>query len=190
MAWHKQHKENSKDRILTSAAELFTRHGFSAVSIDQVMTNTELTRGAFYAHFSSKSDLYAQAIGKAVNLAQNELLSGCSNDLTQMSQHYLSIQHRDEALQVPCPLACLVSDINQQNQKVKNAYTKIFADFVNCAEKQTKDKNTALQSIVFMVGGMALAKAVNDESLSKDLLIACQQGISNLLKQAATNVIV
>jgi len=41
-----------------------------------------------------------------------------------------------------------------------------------------------------MVGGMALAKAVNDESLSKDLLIACQQGISNLLKQAATNVIV
>jgi len=188
MAWHKQHKENSKDRILTSAAELFTRHGFSAVSIDQVMTNTELTRGAFYAHFSSKSDLYAQAIGKAVNLAKNELLLGCSNDLKQMSQRYLSIQHRDEALQAPCPLACLVSDINQQNQQVKTAYTKVLSGFVNYTDKHTQDKNTALQSIVLMVGGMALAKAVNDEELSKDLLLACQQGVSNLLKEAAINV--
>ena len=56
MAWQDTHKAQSKDRILTSAAMLFTHHGFEKISIDQVMKNAELTRGAFYSHFKSKSD--------------------------------------------------------------------------------------------------------------------------------------
>ena len=180
MAWHKEHKENSKDKILISAAELFTRHGFSGVSINQVMENAQLTRGAFYAHFASKSDLYAQAIGKAVALTQKDLLDGCSNDLIQISQRYLSEQHRDENLQAHCPLACLVSDINEQNEQVKTAYTKIFSRFVDSNNRQIKDKTSALQSAVLMIGGLALARALNDEALSKELLLACQLGVADL----------
>lgn len=62
MPYRKQHKEQSRERILGSALCLFTRQGFDKTSIDQVMTHADLTRGAFYSHFDSKQDLYAQAI--------------------------------------------------------------------------------------------------------------------------------
>jgi len=180
MAWHKQHKENSKDTILVSAAGLFTQNGFANVSINQVMEKANLTRGAFYAHFSSKSDLYSQAITKAANLAQKELLQNCPNSLTKMSQRYLSELHRNDDLQVSCPLACLVSDINERDEKVKNTYTEIFSGFVANNNQHIKNKAAALQSAVLMIGGLALAKAINDDELSEELLLACQLGVTNL----------
>jgi len=46
---------------------LFNRHGFNAVSIDDVMAEAGLTRGNFYCHFTSKSDLYAQSVARIVH---------------------------------------------------------------------------------------------------------------------------
>ena len=62
MPWNAEHKTQSRDRILSSAAQLFSHQGFDAVSIDDVMAHAGLTRGAFYAHFKSKSDMYHQSM--------------------------------------------------------------------------------------------------------------------------------
>jgi len=180
MAWHKQHKVNSKDKILASAAALFTRHGFEKVSINQVMASAKMTRGAFYSHFESKSDLYAQAIIKAAVLAKQQQLEQCSDDLRTMSLTYLSAEHRDEKLENLCPLAFLVTDINQQDEVVKNTYTKIFKGFIEQTQSLTQSKSAALQSAALLIGGLALAKAINDHALSDDLLIACQTGVTEL----------
>lgn len=62
MPWNANHKVESREKILQAAARLFTQNGYDAVSIDDVMREAGLTRGAFYAHFRSKSDIYNQAI--------------------------------------------------------------------------------------------------------------------------------
>lgn len=49
------------------AGRLFNRHGFDAVSIDDVMAKAGLTRGSFYCYFASKSDLYAQSVARVVH---------------------------------------------------------------------------------------------------------------------------
>ncbi|MCO4798785.1 MAG: TetR/AcrR family transcriptional regulator [Colwelliaceae bacterium] len=180
MAWHKQHKENSKNKILTSAANLFTRFGFEKVSINQVMEKAELTRGAFYSHFNSKSELYAQAITKAGVLARDEHIKNCDGSFMGVTKRYLSNEHRNKKLKNLCPLAFLVTDINQQNNTVKDTYTNVFKGFVENAKQQTNSNQTALQTVALMIGGLALAKAINDTSLSDDLLIACQEGIATL----------
>lgn len=180
MAWSKNHKENTKDKILTSAAALFTHHGFENVSIDQVMANAKLTRGAFYAHFKSKSDLYAQAIIKASSLASVKSLTSSQPTLAEISHHYLSTDHRDEVINSPCPLAFLVTDITQQNEIVKNAYTEVFKGFLSNTSHLSVNYTNALQNAALMIGGLALAKAINDEKLSNELLIACQKAIIQL----------
>lgn len=116
MAWQQTHKKESKDRILQSAAMLFTHHGFEQISIDQVMKNAALTRGAFYSHFSSKSDLYAQAIAKAAQLAYKRKPVNGPQKMKDFSQYYLSAEHRDNSCEQACPLAFLVSDINSARQ--------------------------------------------------------------------------
>jgi len=180
MAWQVTHKEQSKDKILTSAAMLFTHHGFDKISIDQVMEKAELTRGAFYSHFSSKSDLYAQAINKAAQVAYQRTPDNETVQMAEYAQFYLSPAHRDDNLQQPCPLAFLVSDINQKNEQVKSTYTKTFKRFIKLAEQSITDRQQALQSAALMIGGLAIARALNEEPLSDELLKSCQAGVLTL----------
>ncbi|MBU2893485.1 TetR/AcrR family transcriptional regulator [Colwellia sp. D2M02] len=182
MAWHKTHKENSKDKILTSAAMLFTQGGFEQVSIDDVMKNAQLTRGAFYSHFRSKSDLYAQAIAKAAQNAQQRRPESSKADMALYAQYYLSKQHRDDDLAQGCPLAFLVSDITQQDEQVRQAYTETLQRFIAQAEQSIETREQTLQSVVMMIGGLAISRALNDTNLSNEILAACQQGVFSCSK--------
>jgi TetR/AcrR family transcriptional regulator, transcriptional repressor for nem operon len=63
----RKHHNRVRELVLLSAGRLFNRHGFNAVSIDDVMAEAGLTRGSFYCYFSSKSDLYAQSVARVVH---------------------------------------------------------------------------------------------------------------------------
>jgi len=191
MAWQETHKEQSKDRILASAAMLFTHHGFERISIDQVMKKAELTRGAFYSHFSSKSDLYAQAISKAAKIAYKRKPVDCPRNMKDFSEYYLSSQHRDDEYKQACPLAFLVSDISQQDNQVKATYTKTLKAFIEQAQSLNGNREKALQSAVLMIGGLALSRALDDKDFSDELLDACKKGVislTSLSNQEATDV--
>lgn len=183
MAWQETHKEQSKEKILKSAAMLFTHHGFEKISIDQVMNKAELTRGAFYSHFSSKSDLYAQAISKAGIEAYKRKSGNCQQHMKDFAKYYLSTEHRDNNDEQACPLAFLVSDINQQDNQVKETYTKMLKAFIGQAETLTVSREKALQSAVLMIGGLALSRAIADKDFSNELLAACQVGVTSLAKE-------
>lgn len=60
----RKHHNRIRELVLHSAGRLFNRHGFNAVSIDDVMAEAGLTRGSFYCYFASKSDLYAQSVAR------------------------------------------------------------------------------------------------------------------------------
>src|SRR5262245_4060596 len=62
MPYSREHNEQTKRKIVRSAMILFNRHGFDGISIDDVMAHVGLTRGGFYRHFETKSDLYAEAV--------------------------------------------------------------------------------------------------------------------------------
>jgi len=62
MPYSSEHKAQTRERIVHAARRLFNRHGFEQVSIDRVMSEAGLTRGAFYHHFDSKDELYAAAV--------------------------------------------------------------------------------------------------------------------------------
>ena len=44
--------------LLDAAAKLFRKHGLEGTSIDMLAAEAGYTKGAFYAHFDSKEDLY------------------------------------------------------------------------------------------------------------------------------------
>jgi AcrR family transcriptional regulator len=64
MPYSAQHKQETRNRILRSARRLFNRKGFAEVTIDEIMAEAGLTRGGFYKHFTSKDDLYSEAISQ------------------------------------------------------------------------------------------------------------------------------
>lgn len=49
--------EQSKTKLIECAAELFLKNGYNATGINDILTATNLPKGSFYFHFSSKKAL-------------------------------------------------------------------------------------------------------------------------------------
>jgi AcrR family transcriptional regulator len=47
----------TRERLICAAYELFYRHGFHAVGLDQIIKNAGVTKSTFYNHFESKEAL-------------------------------------------------------------------------------------------------------------------------------------
>lgn len=55
---HQQRTEATRHALLQAALRIFARDGFEASRIEDIAGATGHTRGAFYAHFHSKEDLF------------------------------------------------------------------------------------------------------------------------------------
>jgi AcrR family transcriptional regulator len=55
---HQQRTEATRRALLEAALRIFARDGFEASRIEDIAGATGHTRGAFYAHFNSKEDLF------------------------------------------------------------------------------------------------------------------------------------
>ncbi|MEC4815269.1 MAG: TetR/AcrR family transcriptional regulator, partial [Scytonema sp. PMC 1069.18] len=56
----------TKEKILQQAAELFNQQGYAGASISDIMRVTGLQKGGIYNHFKSKDDLALQAFDFAI----------------------------------------------------------------------------------------------------------------------------
>lgn len=78
---------NTKTRILNAAISLFSTHGFSATSIDDILTAVGITKGAFYYYFKSKDhlcqDILDQAISEMHQLSETLQVADAPQDLLQ-----------------------------------------------------------------------------------------------------------
>jgi AcrR family transcriptional regulator len=54
----RERQQRTRSRLLGSAARVFARRGLAQASIDEVAAAAGFTKGAFYANFASKEDLF------------------------------------------------------------------------------------------------------------------------------------
>jgi AcrR family transcriptional regulator len=50
--------ENTRGRLIATARRLFAEKGFAATSTEEILNEAQVSRGALYHHFSSKTDLF------------------------------------------------------------------------------------------------------------------------------------
>lgn len=181
MPWAEDHKAGTRQKILRSAAELFTTRGFEGVGINDVMAHAGLTRGAFYAHFDSKKSLYREAIFSAAERLKRWVDPDSEKGLSleDIIDGYLSARHRQgEAIR--CPLAFLATDVSHQDSEVQAVYGRVFEGFVRALQKHLaaggeRDavREQALQLAVRLIGGVAIARALPDAAAA-ELLMSCR----------------
>jgi AcrR family transcriptional regulator len=58
----KKEKENRKNTILRAARRLFFDRGFKSVTVDDIATKSEVSKGSIYLCFESKEEIYAQIL--------------------------------------------------------------------------------------------------------------------------------
>jgi TetR/AcrR family transcriptional regulator, transcriptional repressor for nem operon len=165
----RKHRNRIRELVLQSAGRLFNRHGFNAVSIDDVMAEAGLTRGSFYCYFSSKSDLYAQSVARVVHEDRdNPKASGSeSARADKIVQDYLS-DANEETTADTFPMIGLPNDISRTDRAVRQAL--MIQSFEQAGGGSTETRRTnALAIAALCVGGMVLSRSIDDRKLADEL---------------------
>ena len=58
----KQRQEHTRSRLLESAGRVFARRGLAHASVDEVAADAGFTKGAVYANFGSKDELFLEML--------------------------------------------------------------------------------------------------------------------------------
>jgi AcrR family transcriptional regulator len=70
-------QEITRARLIQSAEKIFARDGFEAAKLEEIAADAGYTRGAFYANFESKEDLFfallEQEISSRINALEREM---------------------------------------------------------------------------------------------------------------------
>jgi TetR/AcrR family transcriptional repressor of nem operon len=192
MRYAKEHKAKTRQKILKAAGRLFREFGYDGVGVDAIMAEAGLTAGGFYAHFPSKRALFDEALatalatGKAAETA-TAMKSAESDEvgrLRLMIKNYLSRQHRDQVAD-GCPLPALTPDAARGGEASRENYERQLLQYVKRLEAllpagAAASRDIALALMAQCVGGLMLARAVNDERLSDRILKACRQAALKL----------
>jgi TetR/AcrR family transcriptional repressor of nem operon len=190
MPYSPEHKSRSRERILTSALRLFSQGGFEQVTIDQVMADAGMTRGGFYAHFTSKEHLYAEAIHHGIHSNALAGLPYEGEDLRSLRRFvdaYLSRAHVDGEAS-PCPLAFFATDVGVRDRGVRDTYTAALRSLMAALGSHAPagaQAERVLAMTVLMVGGVALSSALTDDALKDRVLASCRRTIMEMVEAQA-----
>ncbi len=165
------------------AGRLFRLRGYAGTNIDDVMLAAGLTRGAFYAHFKSKDDLFTEAVIAGTGLRVR--LRGA--DPAAVLKAYLD-KAELVASQPTCALAALPSDIARAPLVARLAYANLLQAAIGeiAGPKRRKLDADATVAAILAVGAVALARASGDTRLSDWLLRCAHRAIAPLLKPRAS----
>ena len=185
MSWPSDQRDKTRLQILESAARLFALQGYSRVSIDDLMASAGLTRGAFYNHFRTKSEVYNEAIRHAFEAGRAQLGKLGIDGLSALVDGYLQRSHT-AAESMRCPLAFMATDVTRREREVRHVYGTALQSFVGRLEVSleappAESRQRALQMAVALIGGVALARAVDNLEFSEEILAACRAGCHELL---------
>jgi TetR/AcrR family transcriptional regulator, transcriptional repressor for nem operon len=96
--------ESTRQHIVDTAFKLFLQNSYKAVTLQQILQNSGLSKGAFYHYFTSKEAIFQEIIEQTllpINTVNYELLS--HNSLKQFIESYLSQFQQEKFSQVPAP---------------------------------------------------------------------------------------
>jgi len=180
--------EKTRAHILEVAFREIYHHGFQGISIDQIIRKTEVTKGAFFHYFPTKSDLgYAivdEILREMILDRWIRPLAAYRNPLQGIVKRFrlLTEAMADEDLTRGCPLNNLAQEMSAVDpvfrEKIKGVLT-IWIDETERFLKKARDAGylkkdaDTRQLAVFVVtleeGAFGLVKSMADRKLFDSL---------------------
>jgi TetR/AcrR family transcriptional regulator, transcriptional repressor for nem operon len=191
MPWPKEHKAQTRARIVDAAASAFREAGVSQVAVGDVMRRAGLTHGGFYAHFDSKDDLLADAVPHAMSdsAANLDRIQGAApKGLLGLANAYLSREHMSRP-EAGCPIAALGPELTRAAQSVRQSLGRevrkrldqLIALIPSTVTPERRRQHAA-GAAACMVGGIVLARAMNERERSA-FLADCRAFLADALAE-------
>jgi len=178
-------KEQTHLRILDSAASMIRAHGFEALSVADVMKQSGLTHGGFYAHFANRDALLAEALAHAQQQSQlvieqkiADLVQHGVSPLAAIIQLYLSESHISAGQAGEgCALAALGSELFRLDSTGRQVAGQSIQGFARLLQRQAPTLTKAQIYTLFssLIGTVQLVRAMTEPQQATEYLQAVKQ---------------
>jgi len=196
MRYKPEHKAQTHQRIVAAAERSFKKNGYSGIGIDGLAKEAGVTSGAFYGHFKSKE----AAFGETIEAGLSTLYSAIENAgqthgdrwWTEFATFYTR-QKRTCDLTESCALQSLTTEVGRADPNIRALFETELLKIHKLASENTPSKNapgensqqnadTTWASLAMLIGGVSLARAVNNEALSSEISDAVKNAVIALHK--------
>jgi TetR/AcrR family transcriptional repressor of nem operon len=179
MADPSQRRAETRQRILTAAADLFREHGVDGVGVDAVMKEAGLTHGGFYLHFPSKEALAAEVSQSLLEKAASrwDKISRSDDRATALEAIVRSYLDPDNVVSSHCcPLTTLGPDVARRSTS-REAVGGALQGMLDALGRCLPGQEQALASLSTMVGAVVLARLADNPALARDFLRAATDSV-------------
>ncbi len=172
--------ERTRSQILETAAREIYEHGFQGVSIDQIIKKTNLTKGAFFHYFATKSDLgYAiadEVLREMVLDRWIRPLAAYKNPVQGILKRFKTLTDAmpDENLVRGCPLNNLTQEMSSVDPLFREKLKAVMTLWIDETERylEKAEENGYLK------------KTANTRQLA-EFIVATEEGSFGLVKSMA-----
>jgi TetR/AcrR family transcriptional regulator, transcriptional repressor for nem operon len=176
MRYSKEHKDETRQRLLQASAGHAKQHGFAASGVDALASAAGVTAGSLYKHFRGKSDLFASLLRADIDRSAERfahLRPGDTRAAQKALDEYLSrrhVLHPEDG----CPLPALTAEVARADEAVRAAFDDGLRDLHGRLEAIAGSSTNAWALIIQNVGAVMLARAALDPRLQRELLQAAR----------------
>ena len=191
MGYSKAQKARTHKRIVAIASKRFREKGLAGFGIAELMKEAGLTVGGFYKHFDSRDELVAEAVSSAFGdwrrRVDAAVSGGPSASYAELIDDYLSDVHRKNP-DTGCAFSALAPEIARSDNRTRALTSEQVRNDLQLivgllpGEDKRAARPRAILTFSALVGAMALARAVSDEALSREIL----NTVGDLLKNPAS----
>ncbi len=183
-------KHQHHEQIVGVAASRFREDGIDRVGVADLMRDAGLTHGGFYRHFETRDELVAEAVERALHdggQAMAAVAESPDDPLAAVIDAYLSTTHRDN-LASSCAVTTLAADVARSNPRARAAYTSQVGVYIEMLERLLPPgpnhgmRATAIAVLSTLVGAVSMARAVDDDALSREILASAASELKAQLR--------
>ena len=186
MRYPPNHKLVTRRRIVAAASAAFRERGVENTGVDEVMRRAGLTHGGFYAHFSDKAELVAEACAEAFDAAVGNLERIAAQPTAAkrarlLIDSYLSARHRDNRGS-GCLVVAVGADMARLDGTGRKGYARGFArhldrlcEALQLARDESKNRDLVTHLMSSLVGALLFARAADTPERSDALLSSARR---------------
>jgi len=163
--------QHPRDQIILRAGELFHKRGFAAVTLDQAMAASRVSRAEFHRHFSTKSELglaWLQRLKHGMTMMQDNFLERPGEKSQRLRKYFMSMRNWLEtngyrSCQFANTASCIdveaEPDLADLIDEYKRAQRRFFIELV--APLVSKEHAQRIGTSVFLLYSGAITEAQN-----------------------------
>lgn len=169
--------EKTRAHILETAFQEIYKSGFQGVSIDKIVEKTNVTKGAFFHHFSTKSDLGYALVDEFLREMILERwirpLAAYKNPVQGILKQFKKLINdwSEENLMLGCPLNNLTQEMSAVDPKFREKLQTVMTLWIDETEKYLKRAQA----------DGYLKKSVNTHQLA-EFVVTTQEGAFGMAK--------